>query len=100
MPYGGIWEVKMSHHKLKKEDLVGRLNKVIGQLNGIKRMIEEERDCPDVLIQIASVRAALAKFGLMITEDHVEHCIVSSFQKGMGQQSIASLNKALKQILK
>jgi DNA-binding FrmR family transcriptional regulator len=90
----------MSHHKLKKEDMAGRLNKVIGQLNGIKRMIEEDRDCPDVLIQIASVRAALAKFGLMITEDHMEHCIASSFQKGKGQESIASLNKALKQILK
>jgi CsoR family transcriptional regulator, copper-sensing transcriptional repressor len=100
MPYGGIREDGMSHHKIKKEVLVGRLNKVIGQLNGIKRMIEEDRDCPDVLIQIASVRAALAKFGLMITEDHMEHCIADSFQKGKGQQSIASMSKAIKQMLK
>lgn len=90
----------MSHHKLKKEDKARRLNRIIGQLNGIKRMLEEGRDCPDVLIQIASVRAALAKLGVMITEDHMEHCIASSFQKGMGQQSMTSLSKALKQILK
>ena len=65
----------MSHHKLKKEDIEKRLNKMIGQMNGIKKMINEDRDCPDILLQIASVRSALGNLGLMITEDHMEHCI-------------------------
>ena len=90
----------MSHHHLKKEDVVKRMNKVIGQMNGIKRMIEQDRDCPDVLLQIASVRSALGKLGLMITEDHMEHCITSSFQKGKGEESMASLSKAMKRILR
>ena len=90
----------MFHHKIKKEDIAKRLNKMIGQMNGIKKMINEEWDCPDVLLQIASVRSALGKLGLMITEDHMEHCIADSFQKGKGQQSIASLSKAMKQMLK
>lgn len=90
----------MSHHKLKKEDTIKRMNRIIGQMNGVKRMIEEDRDCPDILLQIASARAALAKLGLMITEDHMEHCITDSFQKGKGQQSMASLSKAMKQMLK
>ncbi len=90
----------MSHHKLPKEDVIKRMNKIIGQLNGVRKMIEQDRDCPDVLLQIASARSALGKLGLMITEDHMEHCISDSFQKGKGQQSIASMSKAMKQMLK
>ncbi|MCL5027399.1 MAG: metal-sensitive transcriptional regulator [Bacteroidetes bacterium] len=87
-------------HKLKKEDINKRLNKAVGQINGIKKMIEDERDCPDILIQIAAVRSALATLGLMITEDHIEHCVTESFQTGKGEESIAELSKALKQMLK
>ena len=88
------------HHNLSKEDKTKRLNKIIGQLNGINRMNDEDRDCPDILIQIASARAALAKLGMMITEDHIEHCITSSSKKGQGEKSMLSLSKALKQMLR
>ncbi len=88
------------HHKLKKEDINKRLNKTLGQINGIKKMIEDDRDCPDILIQIAAVRSALATLGLMITEDHIENCVTESFQTGKGEESIADLSKALKQMLK
>lgn len=88
------------HHKLKKEDINKRLNRITGQINGIKKMFENDRECPDVLIQIAAVRSALATLGLLITEDHIEHCVTDAFQKGNGEESIASLNKALKQMLK
>ncbi|MBE0538092.1 MAG: metal-sensitive transcriptional regulator [Ignavibacterium sp.] len=88
------------HHKLKKEDINKRLNKAIGQLNGIKKMIENDRDCPDVLIQIAAVRSALATLGILITEDHIEHCVTDSFKNGKGEESIESLSNALKQMLK
>ena len=90
----------MPHHKLKKEDVIKRMSKIIGQLSGVKRMIEQDRDCPDVLLQIASARSALGKLGLMITEDHMEHCISDSFQKGKGQQSIVSMSNAIKHMLK
>lgn len=88
------------HHKLKKEDLNKRLNRAIGQINGIKKMIENGRDCPEVLIQIAAVRSALATLGLLITEDHIEHCVTDAFRKNKGEESIESLSKALKQMLK
>jgi DNA-binding FrmR family transcriptional regulator len=88
------------HHKLKTEDINKRLNKAIGQINGLKKMIDGERDCPEVLIQIAAVRSALAKLGLLITEDHIEHCVIDSFKTGKGEESIASLSNALKQMLK
>jgi len=79
---------------------MSRLNKIAGQIAGIKKMVEDERDCSDVLTQIAAVRAALAKLAVIITEDHLETCIADSFQKGKGRESIGSLSKALKQILR
>lgn len=90
----------MSHHHFKNEDKIKRFNRIIGQLNGIKEMIEKDRDCPEILLQISSVRAALAKIGLMMTKDHLDHCIVTSFQKGKSKESVVSLTEALKQMLK
>ena len=90
----------MSHHHFKNEEKIKRFNRIIGQLSGIKEMIEKGRDCPEILLQISSVRAALAKIGLMMTEDHLDHCITTSFQKGKGKESVASLVEALKQMLK
>jgi len=88
------------HHKLKKEDIDKRLNRIIGQLNGIKKMIGDDRECPEVLVQIAAARSALTTLGLLITEDHIEHCVTDSFKKGKGEESIESLSNALKQMLK
>ncbi len=90
----------MSHHAITKENKIKRFNRIIGQLNGIKEMIEDDRDCSEILLQISSVRAALAKIGLMMTEDHLDHCITASFQKGKGKESVTSLTQALKQMLK
>ncbi len=90
----------MTHHAIKTDEKMKRFNKIIGQLNGIKEMIERDRDCPEILLQISSVRAALAKISLMMTEDHLDHCITTSFQKGKGKESVASLVKVLKQAFK
>jgi DNA-binding FrmR family transcriptional regulator len=91
----------MSHHSISKEEKMKRFNRLIGQLEGIKQMVSEDRDCPEILIQISAVRAALAKFGILITEDHLEHCVSGSLQqKGKSKDSIESLMGALKQMLK
>ena len=87
-------------HKIGKEELVHRLNRISGQIGGIKRMVEEDRECPDLLMQIAAARAALAKLGMIITEDHLEHCVAGAYQKGNLPDSILSLSKAMKQMLK
>jgi DNA-binding FrmR family transcriptional regulator len=91
----------MSHHSISKEEKIKRFNRLIGQLEGIKQMVTEDRECPDILIQISAVRAALAKFGILITEDHLDHCVSGSLkQKGKERESIDSLVDALKQMLK
>lgn len=76
------------HHKAtprqEKElkQLKNRLNRMTGQLNGIGRMLEENRYCGDILTQVAAVESALQAFGYLILQDHMETCVVEEIRKG------------------
>ena len=62
--------------------LNNRLNRMIGQLNGISRMLDENRYCGDILTQVAAVESALQAFGYLILQDHMESCVVEEIKKG------------------
>ncbi|MBE3571976.1 MAG: metal-sensitive transcriptional regulator [Moorella humiferrea] len=64
-----------SSYAPQRDDLLLRLRKIEGQVKGIHRMIEEDKYCVDILIQIAAARAALKKVGTMIFEAHVKGCV-------------------------
>lgn len=66
----------------EKRELIKRLNIIEGQINGIKKMIEEDRYCDDVLIQIAAINKALNSLGNSMLKSHLETCIVEEIQKG------------------
>jgi len=59
-----------------KDQLHKRLRRIEGQVRGVQRMIDEDRWCPDVLLQIAAVQAALDKVALGLADDHARHCIL------------------------
>ena len=59
-----------------KDQLLGRLARIEGQVRGVTRMVDEERYCIDVLTQISAVRAALDKVALGLLDDHVRHCVI------------------------
>ena len=59
-----------------KDQLLGRLGRVEGQVRGVARMVEEERYCLDVLTQIAAAQAALDKIALGLLDDHTRHCLL------------------------
>ncbi len=59
-----------------------RLNRMVGQLNGIGRMLDENRYCGDILIQIAAVENALQSFGYAILKEHMESCVVEEIRGG------------------
>jgi len=65
-----------------KKCLQNRLNRLIGQLSGIKTMVEEDRYCGDILIQIAAVEKALQGFGYEILEDHLQSCVSEKIKRG------------------
>ena len=58
---------------------IPRLNRAIGQLEGIKKMIEERRYCPDILTQMRAVRSALRSVEANILERHLQHCVAAAF---------------------
>ena len=65
-----------------QEALVRRLNRIEGQVRGIRRMIEESRSCLEVLQQLAAAEAALDRIGLAIFRHHVDHCVRDGLSKG------------------
>ncbi len=79
--------------------VLNRLSRAIGHLQSVKRMIEEGRDCSEVLIQIAAVRSAIDNTGKVILQDHLKHCIVDAAREG-DQQAIDDLCKAIEKYMK
>ena len=65
-----------------KKKLINRLNRVIGQLGGIRKMVEEDRYCGDILMQVAAVESALQALGYVMLQDHMETCVVEEIQNG------------------
>ena len=59
-----------------------RVNRAIGQLNGIKAMVEEDRYCGDVLTQLAAVESAVKAISREVMQDHLETCVVERVQAG------------------
>ena len=65
-----------------KHDVTTRCNRVIGQLNGIKTMVDEDRYCGDVLTQLAAVQSAVKAISREVMQDHLETCVVEDIQQG------------------
>ena len=77
-----------ARHKEKPRDeetlrrLQSRLNRMAGQLNGIGRMLEDNRYCGDILTQVAAVESALQSFGYAILQEHLETCVADDLRAG------------------
>jgi CsoR family transcriptional regulator, copper-sensing transcriptional repressor len=62
--------------------LLNQLKKIEGQVRGIHRMVDEDRYCVDILIQVQAARAALTRVGLTILETHAKGCVVNAVKQG------------------
>ena len=76
-----------------------RLARVIGHLHAVERMLDDERDCAEVLIQLAAVKSAVNNTGKLILKDHIEHCLVDAIESG-DTAAIEELKKAIDQFMK
>ena len=74
-----------------KKKLINRLNRMIGQLGGIKKMIEEDRYCLDVLNQILAAQKILEKAQKSILSAHLECCVKEAFSEGGGKEKIEEI---------
>ena len=75
-----------------------RLKRMIGQLNGIGKMLEDNRYCGDILIQVAAVEKAMQAFGYLILQEHLKTCVIEEIQKGNTQvvEEVFSLIQRMK----
>ena len=75
-------------HKTKKRDeaeykkLINRLNRIEGQIRGIKRMVENDAYCPDILVQAAAANAALNAFNKELLSNHIHTCVANDIREG------------------
>ena len=87
------------HHHHHTKAVLNRLSRAIGHLESVKRMVEEEKDCSEVLIQLSAVIAALNNTGKVILKDHIEHCIVDA-REHSDEEAMENLNKAIDRFIK
>lgn len=78
-----------------REAAVRRLRRVAGQVDGIRRMIEDERYCVDVLLQIAAARAALDSVGKLVLASHIETCVADAFASGDARERRKKLDELM-----
>lgn len=79
------------------EAVTNRLKRIEGQVRGLMKMIEEDKSCEDILIQIGSVKAALHKTGQVILEGHLHHCVLDGIRDGNEDAVIKKLSSAIEQ---
>lgn len=87
------------HSHAQTKAVLNRLSRAIGHMESIKRMVEEGRDCSEVLIQLSAVKSAINNTGKIILQDHIEHCIVDAVEHG-DRDAIKELEKAIDRFMK
>ncbi|MBR2781672.1 MAG: metal-sensing transcriptional repressor [Eubacteriaceae bacterium] len=79
--------------------VLNRLAKAIGHLEHVKRMVEDDRDCSEVLIQLSAVRSALTNLGKVILKEHMSHCMVHAVEDG-DTEAMEDIKKAIDLFIK
>lgn len=90
---------KHKHKHTQTKAVLNRMARLIGHLESTKKMIEDGRDCSEVLIQLSAVDAAIKAVGRIILKDHIEHCIVDAVKEG-DEKAIEELKAAIDQFIK
>src|SRR5512146_1241224 len=93
---GGEIEAGENEHRHEHhQQVLNRLARIEGHVRAIKRMVEEDTPCPDVLTQIAAVRSALNSVGRVILEDHLQSCMVDAVENDDYQSALKDLKDSL-----
>lgn len=87
------------HVHTNTKAVLNRLSRAIGHLESVRQMVEDGRDCSEVLVQLAAVRSAINGTARVIMKDHIDHCIVDAVERG-DLQAIQDLEQAIDQFIK
>ena len=93
------------YHKRKErsdkeyKSLMNRLSRIEGQVRGIKKMVENDAYCPDILIQVSAINAALNAFNKELLSNHLKSCVINDIKSGNDEvidELVATLHKLMK----
>lgn len=91
---------RTKHREAKEyKDLVNRLNRIEGQVRGIRKMVEEERYCVDILTQVSAIQSALNSFNKKLLASHIHSCVVEDIQEGRGE-AVDELCEIIQKLMK
>lgn len=88
-----------THTHQNTKAVLNRMSRAIGHMESIKRMVEEGRDCSEVLVQLSAVKAAINNTAKVILKDHIEHCLVDAVEAG-DHEAIEELTAAIDRFMK
>ena len=80
---------------IDSQNLHRRLRKIIGQVQAIDRMIDEDIPCEDILSQINAAKSALHRAGQVVLEGHIQHCVRDGIEHGDADETISKFTKAV-----
>ena len=93
-------DIKRKHRDEKEyRDLLNRLSRIEGQVRGVKKMVEDERYCIDILTQVSAISSALNSFNKILISEHIKSCVVNDIRQG-NDDVVDELCAALQKLMK
>lgn len=83
------------HSEASRKRIINRLSRIEGHIRGVKTMVQDDRACPDVLVQIAAIRGGLDRVARIILDEHLSQCITRAVDEGNIEAEIDALKAAL-----
>lgn len=83
-----------------RADILSRLRRIEGQIRGITKMVEEDKYCVDILVQVAAAKAAMNSVGLQILENHARGCVAQAIREGRGDEAVEEFIDVMSKFVK
>ena len=83
-----------------KQQIEARLSRIEGQIRGLRKMVDEDRYCIDVLTQVSAVQSALQSVALLLLRDHTQHCVAEAIRSGEGSDKVRELSEAVERLVR
>ena len=90
----------MSGYVKDKRQIEARLSRIEGQVRGLRKMVDEDRYCIDVLTQVSAVQSALDSVALVLLRDHTQHCVAEAIRSGEGDDKVRELSEAVERLVR
>ncbi|HOM42640.1 MAG TPA: metal-sensitive transcriptional regulator [Bacillota bacterium] len=90
----------MDNKEISKEDILNRMKKIEGQAKGIQKMIEEDKCCGDIMVQISAIRSAINKVGGLIMDRYIKECLKESLKDKNSDKSIEEIIETIVRYVK